>query len=98
MSYKTEKGLLVACCDEECMGRTFREGRLKLAPGSKFYGSAVVGLTEAAVLMGGAGMLNLVCRKGGARAIYNELVYPDAVITTDGGSHVQAMKLSDFLE
>jgi len=38
-SYKTEKGLLVACCDEECMGRIFREGRLKLAPESNSTGA-----------------------------------------------------------
>jgi len=92
-SYKTEKGLLVACCDEECMGRIFREGRLRLAPESKFYGSAVVGLTEAVVLMVGADMLNLVGRKIVDAAINNGLVHPDAVITIGGVPHVQVMKL-----
>ncbi len=92
-SYKTEKGLLVACCDEDCMGQIFREGRLKLAPESKFYGSAVVGLTEAVVLMVGADMLNLVGRKVVDAAINNGLVHPDAVITIAGVPHVQVMKL-----
>jgi len=87
-SYKTEKGLLVACCDEDCIGRTFREGRLKLAPESKFYGSAVIGLTEA----DGADMLNLVGRRVVDAAINNGLVHPDAVITIAGVPHVQVMK------
>jgi uncharacterized protein len=92
-SYKTEKGLLVACCDEDCLGRTFREGRLKLAPESKFYGSAVIGLTEAVVLMVNADMLNLLCRRVLDAAIANGLVHPDAVITVAGVRHVQVMKL-----
>jgi hypothetical protein len=92
-SYKTEKGLLVACCDEECMGRTFSEGRLRLAPESKFYGSAVIGLTEAVVLMIGADMLNLVGRRVVDAAINNGLVHPDAVITIAGVPHAQVMKL-----
>jgi len=92
-SYKTEKGLLLACCDEDCMGQIFREGRLKLAPETKFYGSAVVALTEAVVLMVGADMLNLVGRKVVDAAINNGLVHPDAVITIAGVPHVQVMKL-----
>ena len=75
------------------MGRIFREGRLKLAPESKFYGSAVVKLTEAVVLMVGADMLNLVGRKIVDAAINNGLVHPDAVITIGGVPHVQVMKL-----
>jgi uncharacterized protein len=92
-SYKTEKGLLVACCDEDCLGRTFREGRLKLAPESRFYGSAVVGLPQALVMMDGADMLNLVGRRIVDAAIANGLVHPDAVITIAGVPHVQVMKL-----
>src|SRR5438132_642750 len=58
-----------------------------------FYGSAVVGLTEAVVLMVGADMLNLVGRKVVDAAINNGLVHPDAVITIAGVPHVQVMKL-----
>ncbi len=65
---------------------------MKLAPDSKFYGSAVVGLTEAVVLMVGADMLNLVGRRVVDAAINNGLVHPDAVITIGGIPHVQVMK------
>ena len=92
-TYKTEKGTMVACCDDDCMGRIFRQGRLKLAPENKFYGSSVVGLTEALVLLDGADILNLVGRRIVSAAIEKGLVHPDAVITIDGVPHVQVMKL-----
>jgi len=92
-SYKTEKGLLVACCDEDCIGQTFREGRLKLAPETRFYGSAVMEVAEALVMMIGADMLNLVGKRIVAVAIANGLVHPDAVIRIAGVPHVQVMKL-----
>ncbi len=84
---------MVACCDEDCMGRIFREGRLKLAPETTFYGSAVMGLSEALVMMNGAEILNLVGKKIVDAAIANGLVHPDAVIRIAGVPHVQVMKL-----
>jgi hypothetical protein len=92
-SYKTEKGTLVACCDEDCIGRTFREGRLKLSPETKFYGSIAIELPEALLLMDGADILNLVGRRIVRVAIERGLVHPDAVITVDGVPHVQVMRL-----
>jgi hypothetical protein len=92
-SYKTEKGLMVAVCDDDCIGRTFREGRLKLSPETKFYGNAVMGVAEAVVLMIGADILNLVGKRIVDAAIANGLVHPDAVIRIAGVPHVQVMKL-----
>ena len=84
---------MVACCDDDCMGRIFRQGRLKLAPENKFYGSSVVGLREALLLLDGADILNLVGRRIVSAAIDKGLVHPDAVITIAGVPHVQVMKL-----
>ena len=92
-SYKTEKGLMVACCDEDCIGREFKEGRLRLLPETKFYGSAVMELSEALVMMIGADILNLVGRRIVDVAIANGLVHPDAVIRIAGVPHVQVMRL-----
>ena len=75
------------------MGRVFREGRLKLAPESRFYGSAVMKLSEALIMMNGADVLNLVGRRIVDAAIANGLVHPDAVIRIAGVPHVQVMKL-----
>ena len=90
--YKTEKGTMVACCDEECMGKTFREGRLKLDPSTKFYGSSVMVLAEALVLLDTADILNLVGKRIIGGAIDRGLVHPDAVIAIAGVPHVQVMR------
>ncbi len=89
--YKTEKGRMVACCDEDCIGKTFREGKLKLNPETKFYGSSVMALAEALVMLDGADIINLVGNKIIKAAIDRGLVHPDAVITIAGVSHVQIM-------
>ena len=75
------------------MGRVFREGRLRLVPETRFYGSAVMGLSEALVLMDGADILNLVGRRIVEAAIAKGLVHPDAVIKIAGVPHVQVMRL-----
>ena len=84
---------MVACCDEDCMGRSFQQGRLRLTPETRFYGSAVMLLNEALVLMDGADILNLVGRRIVGAAIEKGLVHPEAVITIAGVPHVQVMKL-----
>ena len=84
---------MVACCDEDCMGRVFREGRLRLLPETKFYGSAVMVLSEALMLMDRADILNLVGRRIVDAAIAKGLVHPEAVITIAGVPHVQVMKI-----
>lgn len=66
---------------------------MKLAPETTFYGSAVMGLSEALVMMNGAEILNLVGKKIVDAAIANGLVHPDAVIRIAGVPHVQVMKL-----
>lgn len=83
---------MVAACDEECMGKTFREGRLKLSLETGFYGDALLALGEALVLLEGAEILNLVGANIVNGAIARGLVHPDAVIFIGGIPHVQVMK------
>lgn len=84
---------MVACCDENVIGKTFREGKLKLNPDRKFYGHSVSKISEALVLLETAEILNLVGEKIITAAIDKGLVHPDAVITIAGVPHVQVMKL-----
>ena len=84
---------MVACCDEEVLGKTFREGKLKLAPEAKFYGHSVSGISEALVLLETAEILNLVGERIIRAAIERGLVHPDAVIRIAGVPHVQVMKI-----
>ena len=91
-SYNTEKGMMIACCDKDLMGKTFREGRLRLSLEKGFYGGSLLGLGEALVLMEGAETLNLVGQNVVKAAIERGLVHPEAVISISGVPHVQVMK------
>ncbi len=84
---------MVACCDEDVIGKTFREGKLKLNPDRKFYGHSVSKISEALVLLETAEILNLVGEKIVKAAIEKGLVHPDAVIRIAGVPHVQVMKV-----
>ena len=92
-SYKTEKGMMVACCDKELLGKVFREGKLKLSLQTNFYGNAAVDLLEALMLLDGADILNLVGENIVKAAIDRGLVHPHAVISIAGVPHVQVMRL-----
>ena len=84
---------MVACCDKDLMGKTFREGRLKLSLDTKFYGDSLSGLAEALVVLETADTLNLVGQEIIGAAIEKGLVHPDAVISIGGVPHAQVMKL-----
>ncbi len=84
---------MVACCDKELRGKTFREGRLKLSLETEFYGNAVMGLSEALLVLEGAEILNLVGPEIVGAAIEKGLVHPAAVISIDGVPHAQVMRL-----
>ncbi len=83
---------MVASCDEELIGKTFRQGRLKLSLEKGFYGDSLLGLGEALVVLERADILNLVGNNVIGAAIEKGLVHPDAIISIDGVPHVQAMK------
>ncbi len=91
--YRTEKGTLVACCDKDVMGKTFREGRLRLSPEARFYGDSALALSEALALMETADLLNLVGSEIVGAAVDRGMVHPDAVISIGGVPHVQVMRL-----
>lgn len=91
--YTTERGTLVACCDEEIIGKTFREGKLKLSVEPKFYGKAAIAMEEALRILTPAEMMNLVGHDIVRAAINQGLVHPDAVIQIGGIPHVQVLKI-----
>ncbi len=84
---------MVACCDEELMGKTFREGRLRLSLDAGFYGDTLFGLAEALVLIDKADILNLVGKTVIDAAIDKGIVHPEAVIVISGIPHAQVMRM-----
>ncbi len=84
---------MVACCDEDLMGKTFKDGKLRLSVESVFYGNSLLALGEALVLLDKADILNLVGRNVIGAAIDRGIVHPEAVILVAGIPHVQVMLL-----
>ncbi len=84
---------MVACCDEDLKGKTFREGKLRLSLETGFYGTSPLALAEALVLLDSADVLNLVGKNIIDAAIDRGIVHPEAVIFIAGIPHVQVMRL-----
>ncbi|MBS7625606.1 DUF424 family protein [Candidatus Bathyarchaeota archaeon] len=91
--YMKDRQKLVAVCDSDLIGKTFREGKLKLEVTSKFYGGELVTASEALKQLLDADMGNLVGRNAVKMAVDSKLVDPDAIIYIAGIPHVQLLKL-----
>jgi hypothetical protein len=84
---------LLAACDNNLLGETFREGKLRLEVKSDFYGGNVVPLATAINLLKNADVANLVGPRLVDAAIAAGLVDPRAVIRIGGVPHVQLVRL-----
>jgi hypothetical protein len=91
--HRGENDVLLAACDEDLVGRTFREGPAKLDVSELFYKGEAV---ERAVLverMKSASIMNLVGTEVVAIAIDEGYASEEDVIVIDGVKHVQVVLL-----
>ena len=70
---------LVSICDEELIGKTVTEGRLKMHISPDFFYGEIVDYREALRLMKVCSMVNLAGRRAVNLAIANELEAKEAV-------------------
>lgn len=91
--YRDKRSVLVAACDSDLIGKTFREGRLKLDVTRDFYGGMLASIEETLRLLDGADIANLVGSTIVDAAVKQGLVDPEAIISIAGIPHVQIMKL-----
>ena len=87
------KDILVAVCDADILGRTFREGRIKIEIKESFYGGRLVTLEEAIVALKSASIGNIVGKEIVASAIREGIIHEDAVIWIEGQPHAQFVKI-----
>ena len=85
---------IVAVCDEEILGKTFKEGKLKLEISNKFYKGSRVKLHEAIEFITNADIANLSGKSIVNSAIKNGLADRHAIIAVSGIPHLQILKLS----
>lgn len=86
---KEKNEVLVAICDEELLGKEFREGNLRLEVSRDFFGGDLVDERRAVFEMKRATILNLVGSRIISLAIREGLIDPDKVITIEGIPHAQ---------
>ncbi len=89
--YRTGGEVLLAACDEELLGKKFREGRVVLDVSKEFYGSMLVELDELAAYMEQATVMNLVGEKVVRLAIEKGHVHEDSVMRVSNVPHAQVV-------
>jgi len=91
--YKDPKYTLVAACDSNLLGETFREGRLKLEVKPDFYRGVRTTILDALTAIDSADIANLVGETIVQAAVERSLVDPSAVLNIGGVPHVQIVRM-----
>lgn len=91
--FKQQDHVLVAICDDNILGETFREGKLKLEVKTSFYRGTLSSIGEAMKALNNASVGNLVGKRAVEAAIKEGYVDPGAIISIAGIPHVQVIKL-----
>jgi hypothetical protein len=91
--FKDAKHTLVAVCDSDILGETFREGKLKLEVKEDFYKGALSGIPEALREISSADVANLAGNSIVNAAVQEGFVDPSAIVRVAGISHVQIVRL-----
>ena len=84
---------LVAACDEEILGKTFREGKIKLEISKNFYKGERVAIINAIEVLHKADIANLSGASIIKEVIKRGLADKRSVISISGIPHLQIMKL-----
>ncbi|MBS7247277.1 MAG: DUF424 family protein [Candidatus Jordarchaeales archaeon] len=87
------RDILVAVCDEDIIGKTFREGNLKLEVKESFYGGRLVQVEDALKAIEQATIVNLAGNMIISKAIEAGLIHPEGVIRIQGVAHAQKVIL-----
>ncbi|MFB6102598.1 MAG: DUF424 domain-containing protein [Haloplanus sp.] len=87
----TPEGLLVAVCDEECLGETYERGEVSLTVTEEFYGGAEGDADDVVDSLTRASVANLVGERCVTVAIEAGLVDEERVLDLDGALHAQLL-------
>lgn len=91
--FKDHRYTLVAVCDSELLGETFREGKLKLEVKVDFYKGNPSSIPEALHAVDEADIANLVGKDIVDAAVQEGLVDLSAIVQISGVPHVQIVRL-----
>jgi len=83
---------LLAACDEELLGQTYRENGMRITVSDAFYNAEVVSEEVLIERMRSVAIMNLVGEKTVSVAIKEGYVSKDCVIVIDGVKHAQVVR------
>jgi hypothetical protein len=89
----SKKQKVIAICDEDILGKTYREGKLKLEISEEFYKGFRVSLNEAINYVSDADIANLSGKIIVNSVVKKGLANPNAIIAVSGVPHLQILKL-----
>ncbi|MBE6528204.1 MAG: DUF424 family protein [Thermoplasmata archaeon] len=91
--HRNEREVILAACDEDLIGRTFREEGKRLDVNELFYKGEAIGRDGLVERMKSVTIMNLVGEETVAIAIEEGFASEDSVIEIDGIKHVQVVLL-----
>jgi len=91
--YRTQGEVLLAACDEELLGKTFREGELKLEVKERFYKGELMEEDALEHLLEEATIANLTGERCVSKAIELGYVDENRVLYIEGVPHAQMAKI-----
>ena len=90
---KVGRNVLLAICDSDILGRTFREGKIAFCVKEEFYKGSKVSVEEAVCMIENSTIVNMVGKNIVRTAIEKGYVHPEAVLNIRGIPHAQIVKL-----
>jgi len=87
--YRVKGEVLVAVCDSDIVGRTFREGDLKLEVKESFYGEEEVGEEEVKRALRNATIANITGSKAVNLAVRVGIIDKNRILYIEGCPHAQ---------
>ncbi len=91
--YRVQGEVLLAACDEELLGKTFREGELKLEVKERFYKGELMEENALENLLEEATIANLTGERCVSKAIELGYVDENRVLYIEGVPHAQMARL-----
>ncbi|MEF8848094.1 MAG: DUF424 family protein [Candidatus Thermoplasmatota archaeon] len=91
--YKQGEDLLISACDEDLIGKKFKEGRFKINVSRKFYDGMRVNKKKFELYLKEATIANLVGEETVKYAIKIGIIDPENVIKIKGVPHAQMVKM-----
>jgi hypothetical protein len=90
---RTDRGRLVAVCDDGLLGETFDAGEVSLTVTEEFYGGEQVSRDRVVASLAEAAVANLVGTEAVELAIEEGFVAEENVLDLDGALHAQFLRL-----